>query len=623
MLSAGGRVKGAGERLASARTAISWNRYAPWIIGLACLVVYSNTFHVPFLFDGRFFIEADPGIHELKFPWKFMGGTTRPLTRLTFALNYAAGQLNLAGYHAVNLAIHTLAALALYGLIRRTFQSPKFQGNSVQNSDGLALSAALIWAIHPLQTESVTYIFQRAESLMGLFYLLTLYCMARGFQSVPTGARWKVAAWVSCFLGMGAKAIMVTAPVMAVVYDRYFWAHSWKEIWTLRKRFYMLMAANWVILLTIAVGPHESAQTVGVGSLGVSPWFYAVHQARSISQYLSLTFWPFNLVFYYGHPLAGGFFRTRLSIVVVASLIAATFCAVKFKSKLGFLGIWFFVILVPTSSFFPIADFTAEHRMYLPLAAMAVLTVYFIYWATRMLIAESGRRARVQIAIVAAVAVALCARTFHRNSLYGSRLRLWSDTTSKRPASPRAHLQLGLAMYEVGRINDAIDEFKKALGLPKVPWSEKYINVMLCLNLANIYENIGDEAQAQIYYQKALKSDPRHYDIRCDVARLMAAGGHINQAIDLLHEGLKIDPDNDMLHQHLGFYLEKTGAIEEAIDHYSQAVARSPNVWAIHYSLGRALIKAGRVPEGISHLSRAESLALQEGGGIPSPAGRG
>ncbi len=192
------------------------------------LAVYSNSLSGEFVFDDIGAIKDNPTIRNL---WPLgpvlspPPGTTsggRPLLNFSFALNYALGGLNVWGYHAVNLAIHLANALLLFGVLRRSFALPalreKFGGGAV----GLSFAIALLWAVHPLQTESVTYIVQRAESLVALFYLLVLFCVIRGAGSArPAG--WYAGAIAACLLGMSAKEVMVTAPAVVLLYAGASW----------------------------------------------------------------------------------------------------------------------------------------------------------------------------------------------------------------------------------------------------------------------------------------------------------------------------------------------------------------------------------------------------------------
>src|SRR5439155_11939785 len=164
-------------------------RVYPLLILTAIVVTYANSFSGPFIFDDLKWITENA--HVLQ-PWPLwdalqppygIAGTGRPLVCLTLALNYAVSGLEPWSYHAVNLAIHASAALVLFGIVRRTLQGPRLRERFATRASDLAVAIAILWAVHPLQTESVTYVIQRMESLMGLFLLLTLYCVIRGHDS--------------------------------------------------------------------------------------------------------------------------------------------------------------------------------------------------------------------------------------------------------------------------------------------------------------------------------------------------------------------------------------------------------------------------------------------------------
>ena len=156
------------------------------VIVLATLAVYHNSFSGPFIFDDAASIATNPSIHQFRsalMPPPNLGVGGRPIINLSYAVNYALGEEKVWGYHAFNLLVHALAGLTLFGLLRRTLLRPPLNGRFGAEAVLLALAVAVIWTVHPLQTEAVTYISQRAESLMGLFYLLTLYCLVRGAES--------------------------------------------------------------------------------------------------------------------------------------------------------------------------------------------------------------------------------------------------------------------------------------------------------------------------------------------------------------------------------------------------------------------------------------------------------
>ena len=194
------------------------------LVVLAALAAYHNSFSGPFIWDDLFSIVDNPTIRHFGSalsPPNDIGVGGRPISNLPLALNFAIGGTDVWGYHAFNLLIHTLAGLTLFGLARRTLRRPVLQDRFGTLALPLALAVAVIWTAHPLQTESVTFITQRYESMMGLFYLLTLYCFVRSVES-PASARWQALSVVAGLLGVMTKEIIATAPVIVLLYDRTF-----------------------------------------------------------------------------------------------------------------------------------------------------------------------------------------------------------------------------------------------------------------------------------------------------------------------------------------------------------------------------------------------------------------
>ncbi len=243
-------------------------RVAFWIavvvLVAATIAAYSNTFHSPFVFDDAHDIVQNYSIRRLRpLSQVFLaesGGKTyvqsRPVVNLTFALNYATAKLNPFQYHVTNLAIHVLAGLALFGIARRTLRLPSLAERYAGVATPLAFAMAAMWVLHPLQTQAVTYVTQRYESLMGLFYLLSLYCAIRS-DSSGHGRWWAAGSVAACLASMGCKEVAVSIPLVILLYDRAFMAGSFAEAWRRRRGFYAALAATWVALavhLTLSGG---------------------------------------------------------------------------------------------------------------------------------------------------------------------------------------------------------------------------------------------------------------------------------------------------------------------------------------------------------------------------------
>ena len=248
------------------------SRWAGWmgaaLIALAAWAAYQRSFSIPFVFDDHAAIETNPSIARLwpmapalSPPSDGRAVTNRPVVNLSFAINRAMGGFAVRGYHATNLAIHVVAGLALFAVLRRTLRLPALAKPFGEAAFPLALSSALIWTVHPLQTESVSFIVQRTESLVGCWYLLVLYCFVRGLDSrLP--AVWQALAVIVCLLGMATKEVMVSAPLMVLVYDRTFVSGTFQAAWARHGKLHAALAATWLLLLYLVSTGH------GTRSLG-------------------------------------------------------------------------------------------------------------------------------------------------------------------------------------------------------------------------------------------------------------------------------------------------------------------------------------------------------------------
>ncbi len=389
------------------------SRYLPLLVVVAAAAAYANSLTVPFVFDDVSIPET-PELHRL-WPPSALIGTTRPLVQLSLALNYAAGGLVVIGYHLVNLAIHVAAALALFGLVALTLRTARLRTPWAGDASQLALAASGLWAVHPLQTESVTYVVQRSESLMALCYLLTLYCVARS-AAAERPRPWQLAAVVACPLGMLSKPGMVTAPIPVLLYDRVFLAGSWSRAWRERRALYLGLAATWGILLGLLTAPHESGTTAGFTMRDLTWLEYTSSQPAVVLHYLRLAIWPQGLVLDYAWPVAHGFAVIAPPLLVLIGLMVATVVLFRREPSAGFLGAAFFLILAPSSSVVPIKDLAFEHRMYLPLAPLAVLAVVSAQILIERVVPGAQRQRRVETGLALAAVIALTITTAARNS---------------------------------------------------------------------------------------------------------------------------------------------------------------------------------------------------------------
>ena len=299
------------------------------VIVAAVLVAYSNSLQGPFILDDQGSVVQNPEIRDLaRLDRVLMPGPNspvagRPLVSLSFALNYAAGGLDVTGYHLVNLACHLGCALLLFGLVRRTLELPSVQGRIGYAAPDLALAAAVLWSVHPLNSEVVNYVTQRTESMMALCLLVTLYAAIRSHAAAAW--RWHALAIAACLLGTVCKETIAVAPLLVMLYDRCFLFDSWREAWRARDRLYLGLAASWFVLGGLVLSGPRAA--VGGFNAGVSVWTYLLNQAAVIVDYLRLSFWPTRLVVFYGWPEMLTLGEVWWQAAVVVGLLVLTLAA--------------------------------------------------------------------------------------------------------------------------------------------------------------------------------------------------------------------------------------------------------------------------------------------------------
>ena len=518
------------------------------VIGIAA---YLTSFPGVFIADDGFAIQDNPHIRRLWPIWEAMSkppihdAPVRPVVYLSLAINYAFGGLNVWGYHAFNLAIHILAACLIFEIARRTLLMEVLRARLGPVSGQLALAISLIWLVHPLQTQSVTYIIQRAESMTGLFYLFTLYCVIRGAAS-RRSRMWYSGAIVSCLLGMGSKPIMATAPAMVLLYDRHFLSASFAQALRARKSLYIGLAATWsVLVLILLVSPHGPETSAGFAS-DYTPVVYALNQAPVLLHYLKLTVWPASQCLDYLWPAAEKGTDLILPGLVMGALAVLTCRALVARWALGFLGAWFFIILAPTSSIIPVDDLLVEHRMYLPLAALVSLAVIMVWTLLSVTLPKPRLRRAVATALVVCVVGTLGFLTAKRNKVYWSEEIMFRDVVATRPANYRAHYALGRIHFMKGRMQDAVRHYEEAIRLnPEFPFPYTSLGVVLIRQ------------------------------------------GRLRDAIPVLERATELHPDFAGAFSNLGAALAGRGRIEEAIAHFERAVELDPNNTAVRENLER------------------------------------
>jgi len=586
------------------------------LIVVAGIVVYLNSFSGVMLFDDERHIVTNELIRSLSPLSEHLVGWRRPAISLSLAVNYAIGGLDVWGYHAFNLAVHLLAALTFFGLVRGTLRLRQFAPRWSGAATGVALATALLWVVHPLNTQSVTYIIQRCESLMGLFYLLTLYCVLRGAGS-PSGRRWYAAAVLSCALGMTAKAVMVTAPLAVLLYDRCVLTAgpstggSFRAALRRRWGLYLGLAASWAVLGLCGVVSgvlHPApghAVAVGFGVQDITPWQYLGTQAGVILHYLRLSFWPHPLCLDYHWPIAATPAEVAVPGVVVALLLGLTGWALVRRPAAGFVAAGFFLILAPTSSVVPIVDAAFEHRMYLPLASVILLTVVGV----RMLTARvatgttaSGRGGRAVLAGITCVAALLLGwRTVARNADYRSAEAMWRDVVARRPENPRGWTNLARALTGQGGLEEAAALYEQANELDPDRFLARY-------GLGIVYRRQGRYEAAARQFRQARRVDPRSEKAADALANVLRRLDRLDEAARCHAEAVQLNPEYAEGHVNYGITLRRLGRPEDAATHYRKALQIDPHHPQAHHNLAFLLQQQGDPEAALRHYAAVARL---------------
>jgi len=526
--------------LTSDRATVGW----ALLLVLACVATFANGLDGELVYDDRRAILDVRYIQQLWPPWVPLWAEAelpvagRPLASLSLALNHAWGGTEVRGYHVVNLAIHVGCALLLFAVVRETLRRPVLGERFGADATAIAGASALLWAVHPLQTECVSYVVARTESLMAFFYLATLYAAIRAdVAPEPAARRLRGAAVAACFAGMLCKEAMVTAPFVVVAWDWAFRSEDFGRVAARRRGLWAGLFASWgALALLLASAPRGAS--VGF-DLGVSPLQYLANQAELIVEYAQRVLWPEPLLIHYGSardlPLA----EVAPEALGLALAFAASAWALWRRSALGFLGVAFFALLSPTSSFVPIVtEVGSERRMYLPLATWTVAAATLGHLALARLPGPASRRWRSGVAAVllAVVALALAARSRDRNEDYRTREALWRAQIEDAPEIPEGWCALGRVLDQRGELAAAADHYVRALWIDPDSLEAR-------VNLGALRWRQGQHYEARRQFEEALRRHGEEPFVLANLGLLAREEGDLERASRHFERAIEIDPE--------------------------------------------------------------------------------
>jgi tetratricopeptide (TPR) repeat protein len=573
------------------------------LIAVLGLIVYSNTFDVPFQFDDGGNIPENPQIKELanipgffavEKPGPF---ASRPLLHATTALNHYFGGLDTRGYHAVNLALHLINGVLLYLLVFLTGRRLRFEESSLRTAAALS---ALVFVVHPLQTEAVTYIVSRSTLLSTMFYLLGIILFLKAATSERRKVLYGAGLFVASLLGMASRENFVTFPLMLFLYDLFFISgFSAKDALKRHYKLYLpvVLSLGYFAFIVLSNTYDRSADYPGIG---VKPHDYVITQFNAHWTYLRLLVFPAGQNADYDYPISRTLFDfpTFISFVGYLVLWAVGIVLAKKRPVAAFGALWFLVTLIPIS--FAVAfmglrlgNVIFEHRAYLSSAGAIAAAVCGIVFLTE-------RSEKLRIAAVSGIVVlslVLSVAAYERNTVWRSDVSLWEDVVKKSPEKDRGHYNLALAYQNRRMMEEAIEQYEEAIKIrPGVSEAHELgliIKDKSHFNLGLIYQEMGLLEKALEHYETAIKINQDNAKAHSMIGVLYRKKGRNDKAIEYYETALSLDPDNAEVHNNIGNAYDMEGQTDKAVEHYMAAIRMNPDYAVAHYNLAIAYTNKG------------------------------
>ncbi len=583
-------------------------KYETWLLLLLTVLiflVYSNTLTGSFVFDDRPNIQNNPKIKlkQLSLTRLLEAGfespsSRRPVSNITFAFNYFLHGYNVVGYHFVNILIHIINTILFYFLAKTTLNTPALRWR--YNPFALAwipIFAAFIWGLHPLLTQSVSYIVQRMNTLAALFYILTILLYAKGRLTQSTRLRrWLLAGCAaSSILAFGSKEITATLPIFIFLYELYFLGEN--SNFRFKSNFLVIIGIlSFFILLALFYTRLAPSDVIFAA---YSKRDYTVDQRlltelRVVIFYITLILWPhpsrLNLdhAFELSHSLIDPL-TTLLSLGAIVGASVAAVYLVKRAPLISFGILWFFGNLVIESSIIPL-EIIFEHRTYLPSMFFILMIVSLAFKIIR-----PGWLCLTLLLIVIAV---LSIGTYERNKVWTSPVALWQDSMSKSKRKARPYNNLGVALATADRKDEAVEMYRIALQIKPAYAIAHY-------NLGYLLARNGQFEEGMIHFNESLRINPSNIEVYNDLGVALIMQGRLNEAIDQLQKALRLNPEYAPAHNNLGIALGRQNNLAKAIQHYEEALRHDPEYAEAHNNLGYALQRQGNFKAAQYHFGEA------------------
>lgn len=607
----------------------------PWI-------TYYNTLNNGFVFDDLPLIQDNKTLPSLKNVNNIFSVITqkrgyRPIRALSYAIDYHFSELNPLSYHISNIAYHTINTFLVYLITLFLL------GNRVT-----AFFASLLFAVHPVHTDAVTYIAGRRDILFTLFYLTGFYTFLKYRQT--NRSTFMLSSMIAYLLSIGSKEMGVTLPAIFLLYDlvnnlpqetkelklRGFLSNvikTLKEIWVHYKYFYSIFFIGALAFSAQKILINSPSHQKGY--YGDSLWVTLLTVNKIIFHYIKLLIFPINLVADYSYdafPLASSLFEwsTLASTILLLLLLFVLVRMLTRKKWIAFSGIWFFITLLPVCHIIPHHELLAEHYLYLPSYGFCLIIALFL---TALL--EDKKNSSLIYSSFMVIIVLFSLRIIDRNRDWKDGMALWSKTVKTAPRCARAQNNLGAEYLKGKKYREATFHLKKALDIkPKdaevhnnlglaykeqglydhaawflrraIKFKKRYFDAMN--NLANTYERKGEYDLAIKVFKYILKRKPGYAQAYNNLGIVYQQKGQLELAKEHFSRALLLDPHHLEAHNNLGIWYKNQGLYDKAIEEFKQVLRLKPDFAEVHCNLGAVYNNQGWYDEAINEFKEALRL---------------
>ena len=559
------------------------------ILALTTLV-YSNIFTNQFVWDDPDFYGNWPALYSFRnipdllageLPSQH-GGVYRPLRSIYQLLIFQSlgGQVttlesgaakNIFGYHLISLLIHLAGVIAIYFLVELLTAKRL-----------LAFSSALIFGLHPIHVEAITYFTTSVDIIGAVLFLWSVYFYYQSQKTEKTKLWFYLLSIILAYLAFFSYEITLILPLALILIDYYRENFSWRELIKKIKFYlpYFVGVIAWIglrIYYDVGVRAFSSTASTTLSSRLLT-------ESKAIIKYIYLLFFPLALNVYhqinFSQTLAEP--RVFLAIIGIIILLAAGLMLAKKQKLLSFGIFWFFLALAPVANVFPTGIVMAEKYTYLASASAALILAWLIFW----LLQKEQKTAKIfGLALILAVAIFYGSLTYARNFDWKSNETLWLKTLTQRPDYGRVYNNLGFVYYQQKRYSEALDYLEQA--------QEKEPNLAITYqNLGNVYDELGDFDQAITNYQKVIKLYPHYAEGYNNLGITYRKIGELDKALENYEKAIEVDPNYFISYSNAGVIYLIKGDRDQAQEFFEEALALNPNFGQAWHGL--AVIYAGK-----------------------------